>query len=165
MLTVSYAQEFGCDVALAALLVNVSNAVSFGLLCAVVQVSATAPHALAPAAAAGAALAAAVGLAGAAAARRGDARDAAAGVTRASAHGGTRSGGAPARPVPRLPPRLLRRSAGALATPPLRALRALRARTTPRACTALRPAQQPAHASARRAPQRILAATPLAARC
>jgi predicted permease len=73
MLTLTYAQEFNCDVALAALLVNVSNAVSFALLVAVVQLSAGAPGALAPAAAAGAVIAAVIGSLGADAARQANA--------------------------------------------------------------------------------------------
>jgi hypothetical protein len=66
MLTMAYAAEFDCDVSLAAMLVNCSNVVSFALLCAVLQISMVAPHALAPAAAAGsfvAAIVAAIGYA------------------------------------------------------------------------------------------------------
>jgi hypothetical protein len=94
MLTLTYAQEFNCDVALAALLVNVSNAVSFALLVAVVQLSAGAPGALAPAAAAGAVIAALIGRLGADAARQASV-DAGAGVTSVEVAAGG-SGAAPA---------------------------------------------------------------------
>ena len=70
MLTMAYASEFDCDVALAAVLVNSSNVVSFAMLCVVLQLSVIAPHALAPAAAAGSFIAAVVAAIASASAQR-----------------------------------------------------------------------------------------------
>jgi len=70
MLTLSYAAEFSCDVALAAMLVNTSNVVSFAMLCAVLQITTVAPHVLAPAAAAGSFVAAVIAVLASASAER-----------------------------------------------------------------------------------------------
>jgi hypothetical protein len=117
MLTLTYSQEFGCDLGLAAAIVNASIVLSFSILCALVHLSTAAPLALAPASAVAAIAMGVIGGAGRVAQRK---------FMTALAPTSTRAAAGPAACAARMP-----RAARARAAPRSSQLRAL-----PRAATA-----------------------------